>query len=329
MLASARRAPVLSLQPAHSHPAKQKQAAPARTATARATTATPVMASGGKKKVVVTGAGGKTGGLVVQRLAADPASFAPPVAVVRSAKSGAAAKSAGAEVVVIDVTAPGADAQLAAALKGADALVVATSAVPQIKKRSIIKLMLAKFTGKKGVRPEFRWKGGEAGTPQKVDWEGQKVQFDAALAAGVSRIVLVSSMGVTQVDNMLNSIGQGKILLWKRKAEEYLMGLAAGGKVEAVILHPGGLIDAPGGERRLVLGVDDTLLKRETRRIPRADVAALAVAAISSPAAKNRSLDCVADDPADGVAPTTDFEALFKGVSGTAAYAPLPADARV
>jgi uncharacterized protein YbjT (DUF2867 family) len=285
--------------------------------------------AGGKKKVVVTGAGGKTGGLVIQRLAADPATFAPPVAVVRSAKSGAGAKAAGAEVVVVDITSPGAATDLAAALQGADALVVATSAVPQIKKRSILKLMLAKFTGKKGVRPEFRWKGGAGGTPEKVDWEGQKVQFDAAVAAGVRRVVLISSMGVTQPENMLNSIADGKILLWKRKAEEFLMSLAAGGKIEAVILHPGGLVDAPGGERRLVLGLDDELLKRETRRIPRADVAALAVAAIASPSAKNRSLDCVADDPAEGVAPTTDFEALFAGVRGTAAYAPLPADARV
>jgi uncharacterized protein YbjT (DUF2867 family) len=287
------------------------------------------MAFSTKKKVVVTGAGGKTGGLVVKRLAADPTTFAPPVAVVRSAKSGAAAKAAGADLVVIDVTAPGAADALKAALAGADALVVATSAVPQIKKRSIVKLLLAKVFKRAGVRPEFRWKGGDAGIPEKVDWEGQRVQFEAALAAGVRRVVLVSSMGVTQPENMLNKIGVGNILLWKRKAEEHLMSLAAGGRLEAVILHPGGLIDAPGGERRLVLGLDDALLSRATRRIPRADVAALAVAATTSDAAKNRSLDCVAEDPEEGVPPTTDFEALFAGVNGTAAYAPLPAEARV
>ena len=283
------------------------------------------------KKVVVTGAGGKTGKLVVDRLAADPATWAPPTAVVRSAKSGAAAAKAGATVEVIDITDPGAEAALTAALAGADALVIATSAVPQIKKRSILRLMLAKALKQTGVRPEFRWKGGEGGRPEAVDWEGQKVQVDAAIAAGVRRVVLVSSMGVTQPENMLNAIAGGKILLWKRKAEEYLMGCARRGEVEGVVLHPGGLVDAPGGERRLVLGVDDTLLARSSRRIPRADVAALAVAAIASPAAKNRSLDCVADDPGEGRPPVTaaDFEALFEGVQGTAAYLPLPVGSRV
>lgn len=285
----------------------------------------------GKPKVVVTGAGGKTGKLVVERLTAAPEIWATPTAVVRSKKSGAPAKAMGAEVAVIDVTAPGAEDALKTALTGADALVIATSAVPQIKKRSIVRLMIAKALKQTGVRPEFRWKGGEGGRPEAVDWIGQKVQIDAAVAAGVRRVVLVSSMGVTQPENMLNSIADGKILLWKRKAEEYLMLCASRGEVEGVVLHPGGLIDAPGGERRLVLGIDDTLLTRSSRRIPRADVAALAVAAISSPASKNRSLDCVADDPGEGRAPVSeaDFEALFAGVSGTAAYTPLPVGSRV
>ena len=48
-----------------------------------------------------------------------------------------------------------------------------------------------------------------------------------------------------------------------------------------------------GGQREIVLGVDDELLARAekegaSRRIPRDDVAALAVAALQSDAAKNR-----------------------------------------
>jgi uncharacterized protein YbjT (DUF2867 family) len=70
-----------------------------------------------------------------------------------------------------------------------------------------------------------------------VDWEGQKVQIDAAKAAGVRKIVLVSSMGITKADHYLNAIGDAKILLWKRKAEEYL--IASG--LTYTILHPGGL----------------------------------------------------------------------------------------
>ena len=118
--------------------------------------ASPATASSTKPKVVVTGAGGKTGKLVVERLAAAPDAWAPPVAVVRSAKSGAPAKAAGADVVIIDVTAPGAGEALEAALTGADGLIIATSAVPQIKTRSIVRLMVAKLLKQAGVRPEFR-----------------------------------------------------------------------------------------------------------------------------------------------------------------------------
>ncbi len=69
--------------------------------------------------------------------------------------------------------------------------------------------------------------------------------------AGVNHIVLCSSMGGTQADNFLNTIGLkedgtgGQILMWKRKAEEYL--IASG--ITYTILHPGGLLDKPGGRK--------------------------------------------------------------------------------
>ena len=47
-----------------------------------------------------------------------------------------------------------------------------------------------------------------------------------------------------------------------------------------------------GGKRQIVLGVDDQLLKSATRRIPRADVAELAVQCLTLPAAKNRWGTC-------------------------------------
>ena len=45
---------------------------------------------------------------------------------------------------------------------------------------------------------------------------------------------------------------------------------------------------AQGGQRELALGVDDALLKSKTRRIPRADVAELAVQCLTLEAASNR-----------------------------------------
>jgi hypothetical protein len=43
------------------------------------------------------------------------------------------------------------------------------------------------------VRPEFGWKADQL--PEQVDWLGQKLQIDAAKAAGVNKVVVVSSMG--------------------------------------------------------------------------------------------------------------------------------------
>ena len=43
-----------------------------------------------------------------------------------------------------------------------------------------------------------------------------------------------------------------------------------------------------GGKRELVLGIDDHLLKLQKRSIPRADVAELAVQALSTTQAENR-----------------------------------------
>lgn len=58
----------------------------------------------------------------------------------------------------------------------------------------------------------------------------------------VVQVVLVSSMGICDAENRLNKIGDGNILIWKRRAERYLI---ARGFPSYTIIHPGGLIDAP------------------------------------------------------------------------------------
>lgn len=293
--------------------------------------------SSGKTKIVVTGAGGRTGKLAVEYMLARPEAFEA-VAVARSEGALKAFADKGAATAAVDVTADGAEEALAAAFRGADAVIIATSAVPKIQKRSLVKIALAKlFRRGAGLRPTFTWKGGnEKGAPVEVDWLGQKRQIDAAVKAGVKRVVIVSSMGVTQPENFLNTIGPGerggRILLYKRKAEEYLFDLAEKGKIEACVVHPGGLIDQPGGQREIVVGVDDTLLKGTVRSIPRADVAALSVACATLPEAKNVSLDAVARSPEDSkkTGATTDFAALLRTLGGrTAKYIELPAEARV
>jgi hypothetical protein len=126
-------------------------------------------------------------------------------------------------------------------------------------------------------------------------------------------------MGGTQPDNFLNSIGDGKILLWKRRAERYLLDSG----LDFAIVHPGGLLDAPGGEREVVLGVDDALLAGAARSIPRADVAELCLALLTGGGAR-RAVDAASRPPGEGE-PTADWEALLAGV-GDCSYADMDDD---
>lgn len=283
--------------------------------------ASPISASAdqSKQKVAVTGAGGRTGSLVFQKLVSS--SKYAPVGVVRSEKSkdGLLKKSGAApeQVIVGDIMES--PAVLDRAMAGADALVIATSAVPKIKPLSLIPVILAKITGKEGVRPQFTFK--EDQMPEQIDWIGQKLQIDAAKRAGVRKVVLVGSMGGTQKDNFLNTIGDGQILVWKRRAEKYLIDSGLG----YCIIHPGGLKDDEGGMREIVLNVDDIFLedKAGPRSIPRADVAELCVQSLEL--TENRSIDCVARNPGEGK-PTVDFAALFSSMGRNCSYSDMKND---
>lgn len=276
-----------------------------------------LVASGSALKVLVTGAGGRTGKLVFQQLK-ESASFAP-VGLVRSKKAVKALRKVGgaddAEIVQADVTD---GAALAAAMAGCDSVVLCTSAVPQILPFSIAKVLFKKVVLRRAEpgRPKFKFAPG--GTPEEVDWLGAKLQIDAAKAAGVKRFVFVSSMGGTQPDNFLNSIGKsdedgsgGDILLWKRKAERYL--ISSG--LEYTIIHPGGLVDKPAGARELTVGVDDELLGQTFRQVPRADVARVCCAALTEPAAADLSLDLASRPEGEG-AVTDSPGSLFASLGG-------------
>jgi uncharacterized protein YbjT (DUF2867 family) len=157
-------------------------------------------------QVLVTGATGRTGALVVQKLRQRPEQF-----TVRSfARSEPKANDlfgTTADIYIGDISNP---ADLQPALEGCDALVILTSAIPQMK-----------TPPEPGQRPEFFYP--EGGTPEQVDYQGQLNQIDAAKAAGVKHIVLVGSMGGTNEQHPLNRMANGNILIWKRKAEAYLI----------------------------------------------------------------------------------------------------------
>ena len=74
-------------------------------------------------------------------------------------------------------------------------------------------------------------------------------------------------------------------------------------------MHPGGLLNEPGGKREIVINVDDNRDVGE-RSIPREDVAEVLVQALLVPAYRNRSFDIRSKLEGEGEV-TTDFEALI------------------
>jgi uncharacterized protein YbjT (DUF2867 family) len=247
------------------------------------------------QKILVTGATGRTGSLVLQKLRQHPDKFA----AVGFARSSAKAEELFGSIEgfcfgdIVDRS------TVESALSGCQALVILTSAVPQLK-----------APPQPGERPEFEFAAG--GMPEVVDYRGQINQIDAAKATGVEHIVLVGSMGGTDENHPLNRLGNGNILIWKRKAEQYLIDSG----IDYTIVRAGGLIDKPGGTRELLVGKNDELLANPPNgiptSIPRADVAEVVVQALREPNARNQAFDVISkpeDDPSAVV--TTDFAALF------------------
>ncbi|KAF5825981.1 hypothetical protein DUNSADRAFT_5584 [Dunaliella salina] len=87
------------------------------------------------------------------------------------------------------------------AMKGCSALIIATSAVPAPQPPP---------PGAPPGPPVFLWKENQA--PEQVDWLAQKAQVDAAKAAGVGHVVIISSMGGCDPNHPLNKIANGNIL---------------------------------------------------------------------------------------------------------------------
>lgn len=230
--------------------------------------------------VAVAGATGRTGKLCVEKLVATGARVR---ALVRSQEKAAELPS-GVEVVVADIL----DRQaVRRALDGVSALIIATSAQPRMKE---------------GGRGPMDMYYPEDGTPEKVDYHGQVNLIDAAKEAGVKKVVLISSLGITNPDNILNKIGNGRILDWKLKSEDHLR--ASG--LDYTIVRPGHLEGQNHPPRTLVVGTGDTL----QGAVSRDQLADVCIAALRSPAARNKTFELISvEGPA-----TTDYDALFAQV---------------
>ena len=259
--------------------------------------------------IVVFGAGGPTGQETVKALAADPVhKGATVVAAVRSPAKyeatfasigGGGNGNKGATVVPVaaDVTDP---ASVAAALKHGGATC-------------------------KGV--VFAASGNTYWSAAPVDRDGVRNVADAAAALPTKpRVVLVSSM-LTHPANrwhpirvLLNNI-RWALMDNKYAGEELLRNHAALGGNWCVI-RPGGLVNAPAGSRGVVKSDKDVTKEVGTGSLPRADVAAACVRALTDDRAKGHTFSIYAarvkkgDAPPAAVDPSTPaygdmIEALF------------------
>ncbi len=226
-----------------------------------------------KPLVLVAGATGKTGALVVAQLQAQGY---PVRAFVRNAEKAAERLGPDVEAAVGDLRDP---ASIAAALDGVSVLVnAAGSGVP----------------------------AADDNMPEHVDFEGARNLADVAAAAGVGHYVLVSSMGATHDDHVLNRLFNN-ILVWKRRGEE---AVAASG-IDYTIVRPGGLNDESGNTQTIIFEQGD--IQGEEMIISRADVARVCVAAIEHAEARNKVFEIYARDGE----PQSDFSGEFAALSGS------------
>ncbi|MEB3338157.1 MAG: SDR family oxidoreductase [Leptolyngbyaceae bacterium] len=249
----------------------------------------------GLKRVLVTGATGRTGSLTLQKLRQHPEEFD----AIGFARAEAKVQELFGSTEGFYLGDIKDKATLEPALTGCQALIIVTSAIPRMT-----------APPQPGERPTFEFEPG--GLPEAIDYEGQRNQIDAAIAAGVEQIVLVGSMGGTQLNHPLNQLGQGNILVWKRRAEAYLIDSG----INYTLIRAGGLLDQPGGMRELLVSKHDVFLTQTPNgippSIPRADVAEVAVQALREPGARNKAFDLISkpvEDPSASV--TQDFTALF------------------
>ena len=175
--------------------------------------------------------------------------------LIRNPDHRADLEAAGAEPVLCDLEAD--DADVPAAVAGADAVVFAAGAGP-------------------GSGPERK---------QTVDLGGAVKLIDAAKANAISRYAIVSSMGAGNPPE--GSEGMAPYLRAKAAADE---AVAASG-LDYTIVRPGGLTNDPGEGR---IEAAEELGRRG--RIPRDDVAATLVGVLYEPATVGKTFELLSGE---------------------------------
>jgi nucleoside-diphosphate-sugar epimerase len=208
-------------------------------------------------KVAIAGGHGKIAMLLGALLAGRGDT---PRGLIRNPDQEGDLRAAGIEPVLCDLEG---DGDVAAAVRGADAVVFAAGA------------------------------GAGSGEARKttMDFEGAVKLIEAAKAEGISRYLIVSSMGAGDppADGADSAGGDdvfGAYLRAKAAADEALR--ASG--LDFTIVRPGGFTDDPG------TGLVAVAEHLERGQIPRADVAAVLLACLDTPSTIGRSFDLTSGD---------------------------------
>jgi uncharacterized protein YbjT (DUF2867 family) len=202
--------------------------------------------------VVVAGGHGNVG-LRLLRLLAERGDGAR--GLIRNPDHAADLEEVGAEAVVADLESE--DADVAEAIAGADAVVFSAGAGP-------------------GSGPERK---------RTVDYGGAVKLIEAARASGISRYVIVSSMGVDQPERWSDQMRP----YFAAKADADAALQQSG--LEYTIVRPGFLTDDSGTGR-----IDAAPQLGRRGRIPRDDVAATVLATLDAPSAIGKTFEVLAGE---------------------------------
>lgn len=204
-------------------------------------------------EIAIAGGHGKIGLILGRTLAARGDSVR---GLIRNPEHGDDLRAAGVEPVLCDLELAGED-DVGAAVRGADAIVFAAGAGP----------------------------GSGAERKRTMDLGGAVKLIAAAQAEGVSRYVIVSSMGAADPP----AEGGGAFGEYLRAKGEADRALVASG-LDYTIVRPGSLTDdAPTGR----VAIAESLARGE---IPRADVAAVLAAVLAAPNAIGKAFELVSGE---------------------------------
>jgi uncharacterized protein YbjT (DUF2867 family) len=204
-------------------------------------------------RVVIAGGHGKIALLLEQLLAARGDV---PVGLIRNPSHSTDLETAGAQAVVLDLENSTVE-QVAEALRGADAVVFAAGAGP----------------------------GSGVARKQTVDRDAAILLADAAEAAGVPRYVMVSAIAAD--DRSLDDGYDEVFLAYIRAKSEADANVRARSALQTTIVRPGGLTDDPG------TGTVEIAESTGRGQIARADVAAVLLAVLDSPATAGRTFELI------------------------------------